>query len=57
MSNCNSILGQILQLISRHDVQKSVKRHECEKHSKGFSSCNHFNQSPVLVSCNYCSSI
>lgn len=42
MSNHNSILGQILQLISRYDFQKSVKRHECEKHSKGFSSWNHF---------------
>lgn len=42
MGKHNSIFGQILQLISRYDFQKSVKKHGCEKHSKGFSSWSHF---------------
>lgn len=42
MKKYNSVFGQMLQMISRYDFQKAVKQHEAEKHSKGFSSWNHF---------------
>jgi transposase len=42
MKKYNSIFGQMLQMISRYDFQKAVNKHDAEKHSKGFSSWNHF---------------
>lgn len=42
MKKYTSIFGQMLQMISRYDFQKAVKQYDAEKHSKGFSSWNHF---------------
>lgn len=42
MKNYNTILGQMLQIISRYDFEKSVKVTNAEKSSKGFSSWSHF---------------
>ena len=37
-----SAFGQMLQLIPRYDFQKAVNEHGAERHSKGFSSWEHF---------------
>jgi transposase len=42
MKKYTSVFGQMLQMISRYDFQKAVKQYDAEKHSKGFSSWNHF---------------
>ena len=42
MRKYTSVFVQMLQMIPRYDFQKSVKRHGSERHSKGFTSWNHF---------------
>jgi len=42
MSHNNSILNQILQIISRHDFEKSVKKYNGDFASKGFSCWEQF---------------
>ena len=42
MSNNNTIIGQLLQMISRYEFQNAVSETKSEYHSRGFSSWNHF---------------
>jgi hypothetical protein len=42
MKNNSTILGQILQLISRYEFKKAVNTYETDKYNKGFNSWNHF---------------
>ena len=42
MNNTNTLLGQMLDFISRSQFQKLAKLHETEKGAKGFSSWAHF---------------
>lgn len=42
MKKHSSILSQMLQMIPRYEFQKAVKRHNAERHSKGFSSWAQF---------------
>ena len=42
MKNYNTSFGQFLQLISRYDFEKLKNRYQIDKHSKGFSTWNHF---------------
>lgn len=42
MKNNSTILGQMLQLISRYEFKKAVDTYETDKYSKGFNSWNHF---------------
>ena len=42
MKKHSSILSQILQLVPRYEFQKAVKLFGTERHSKGFSSWEHF---------------
>jgi len=42
MSHQNTTLGQLLQLIPRHDFEKLVNKHNGEAYSKGFSSWSQF---------------
>jgi hypothetical protein len=41
MKNNSTILGQILQLISRYEFKKAVNTYETDKYSKGYNSWNH----------------
>lgn len=42
MSNNSTIIGQLLQMISRYEFQNAVSETKSEYHSRGFSSWNHF---------------
>ena len=42
MKNNNTVLGQILQLISRYEFKKTVNNYETDKYSKGYNSWDHF---------------
>lgn len=42
MKNCNTIFGQLLQIISRYEFEKAVKMHQTDKNSKGFSTWDQF---------------
>lgn len=42
MSYNNTIIGQLLQMFSRLEFQKTVSETKSEYHSRGFSSWNHF---------------
>ena len=42
MSHHSTIIGQMLQLFSRHEFQKLVSQTKSERHAKSFSSWNHF---------------
>ena len=42
MNKSNTLLGQILDLVPRHQFEKLVKEHKTEKGAKGFSSWSHF---------------
>jgi len=42
MNENNTLLGQILDLVPRHQFEKLVKEHKTEKGAKGFSSWSHF---------------
>lgn len=42
MSKKHTILGQMLQMFSRYEFQKAVQETKTERHSRGFSSWNHF---------------
>lgn len=42
MSNYHTLIGQMLQMFSRFEFQKTVKETKTEYHSRGFSSWNHF---------------
>jgi len=42
LNNTNTLLGQMLDFISRSQFQKLVKQHKTEKGAKGFSSWAHF---------------
>ena len=42
MSHNNTIMGQMLQLFSRHEFQKLVSETKSEYYAKSFSSWNHF---------------
>jgi hypothetical protein len=42
MSEKHPILGQMLQMFSRYELAKAVKGTKTERHSRGFSSWDHF---------------
>ena len=42
MSNNRTIFGQMLQMISRFEFQKTVNQTYTEYHARGFRSWNHF---------------
>lgn len=42
MAHHNTLLGQMLQMFPRHEFQKTVEATRAERHSRGFSSWNHF---------------
>jgi hypothetical protein len=42
MSHHNTIIGQLLQMFSRHEFQNAVSETKSEYHARGFSSWNHF---------------
>jgi len=42
MSHYHTIFGQMLQMFSRFEFQKTVKETKTEYHARGFSSWNHF---------------
>ena len=42
MSHHNTIMGQLLQMFSRHEFQHAVTETKSEYHARGFSSWNHF---------------
>ncbi|MCK5341774.1 MAG: IS4 family transposase [Candidatus Heimdallarchaeota archaeon] len=42
MSHNNTIIGQMLQMFSRHEFQSIVKETKSEYHARGFTSWNHF---------------
>jgi hypothetical protein len=42
MSHNHTILGQMLQMISRFEFQKAVNKTQTEYHARGFRSWNHF---------------
>jgi len=42
MSHHNTIIGQLLQMFSRHEFQSLVTKTKSEYHTRGFSSWNHF---------------
>jgi len=42
MSHNHTILGQMLQMISRFEFQKAVNETKTEYHARGFRSWNHF---------------
>jgi len=42
MSRKHTILGQMLQMFSRYEFAKAVQDTKTERHSRGFSSWNHF---------------
>jgi len=42
MNKGNNIFGQILKIIDKNDFHKTVVNHGSDKHSKGFSSWDHF---------------
>ncbi|MBF0385428.1 MAG: DUF4372 domain-containing protein [Candidatus Omnitrophica bacterium] len=42
MSYNSTIIGQLLQMFSRLEFQKTVSATKSEYHSRGFSSWNHF---------------
>jgi Transposase DDE domain/Domain of unknown function (DUF4372) len=42
MSHNNTIIGQVLQMFSRHEFQNLVTKTKSEYHSRGFSSWTHF---------------
>lgn len=42
MKNNNTSFGQFLQLISRYDFETLKNEYQMDKHSKGFSTWNHF---------------
>ena len=42
MGKYTSVFTQMLQIIPRYEIQKAVKRHGAERHSKGFSSWTQF---------------
>ncbi|HHT9126345.1 MAG TPA: DUF4372 domain-containing protein [Candidatus Brocadiia bacterium] len=42
MNNYHTLLGQMLQMFSRFDFQKTISETKTEYHSKGLSSWNHF---------------
>jgi hypothetical protein len=42
MSHNHTILGQMLQMISRFEFQKAVTNTQTEYHARGFRSWNHF---------------
>ena len=65
MSNNSTIIGQLLQMISRYEFQNAVSETKSEYHSRGFSSWNHFvsilfaeaavhEQKSVLVETRHC---
>ena len=42
MVRCGSLLSQILSLVPRVEFAEIVRKHEAERHSKGFSSWDQF---------------
>lgn len=42
MNKGNSIFGQILSIFDKNDLRKASRKHDADKHSKGFSSADHF---------------
>jgi len=42
MAQCASLFSQILALFNRHDFSDIVRKHQADKHSKGFSCWNQF---------------
>ena len=42
MKNCNTIFGQLLQIISRYEFEKAVTMYKTDKYSKGFSTWDQF---------------
>ena len=42
MNKGNNLFGQILRLIDRNDFDRSVIKYGSDKHSKGFSTWDHF---------------
>lgn len=42
MAHHNTILGQMLKMFSRYEFQKAVSETGTERHTRGFSSWNHF---------------
>jgi hypothetical protein len=42
MSKGNSIFGQILSLFDKNNLKKASRKYDADKHSKGFSSTDHF---------------